>query len=101
MYRRVPGLRAEKARAAQGMRKSSWTDSTLLDPPQLLDRSTIGEFLKLHAATLMAAGWDREAAIDDGNLRIHTAEELKAELEAGRRRDASDLNPMRIFSERK
>jgi hypothetical protein len=40
-------------------------------------------------------------AIDDGNLRIHTVEELKAELEAGRRHDASDLNPMRIFRERK
>ena len=40
-------------------------------------------------------------SIDDGDLRIHTAEELKAELEAGRRHDASDLNPMRIFRERK
>jgi hypothetical protein len=32
---------------------------------------------------------------------MHTAEELKAELEAGLRVDASDLNPMRVFRERK
>jgi hypothetical protein len=44
---------------------------------------------------------DRRVSIEDGDLRIHTAEELKAELEAGRRHDASDLNPMRIFRERK
>ena len=40
-------------------------------------------------------------AIDDVDLRMHTPEELKAELEAGRRHDPSDLNPMRIFRERK
>ncbi len=39
--------------------------------------------------------------VDDENLLIHTADELKAELEAGRRRDASDFNPMRVFRERK
>jgi hypothetical protein len=49
----------------------------------------------------MALAPGRRLSIDDGNLRIHTAEELKAELEAGRRRDASDLNPMRVFRERK
>ena len=49
----------------------------------------------------MALAPDGRLSIDDGDLRIHTVEELKAELEAGRRRDASDLNPMRIFRERK
>jgi len=49
----------------------------------------------------MALAPDGRLSIDDGNLRISTAEELKAELEAGRRRDASDLNPLRIFRERK
>ena len=44
---------------------------------------------------------DGRLVIDDGDLGIRTAEELKAELEAGRRREASDLNPMRIFRERK
>lgn len=39
--------------------------------------------------------------IDDDNLRMGTVEELKAELEAGRRRDLSDFNPMRVFRERK
>jgi hypothetical protein len=39
--------------------------------------------------------------VDDPNLGMHTGEELKAELEAGLRRDASDLNPMRLFRERK
>jgi hypothetical protein len=39
--------------------------------------------------------------VDDPDLQMHTAEELKAELEAGLRRDASDLNPMRLFEVRK
>jgi hypothetical protein len=39
--------------------------------------------------------------VDDPDLRLRTGEELKAELEAGLRRDASDWNPMRVFQERK
>jgi hypothetical protein len=39
--------------------------------------------------------------IDDNNLQMRTGEELKAELEAGLRREASDFNPMRVFKERK
>jgi hypothetical protein len=39
--------------------------------------------------------------IDDDNLQMRTGEELKAELEAGRRREASDFNPLRVFRERK
>ena len=39
--------------------------------------------------------------VDDPALGMHTAEELKAELEAGMRRDASDFNPMRVFRKRK
>jgi len=39
--------------------------------------------------------------VDDATLDIHTAEELKAELEAGQRVDASDFNPMRVFRKRK
>jgi len=49
----------------------------------------------------LALAPDGRLWIDDGNLGMHTAEELKAELEAGRRYDVSDLNPMRIFRERK
>ena len=39
--------------------------------------------------------------VDDDNLQMRTGEELKAELEAGRRRETSDLNTMRVFRERK
>src|SRR5687767_15717706 len=39
--------------------------------------------------------------VDDENLGMRTGEELKVELEAGQRRDASDLNPMRLLRERK
>ena len=39
--------------------------------------------------------------VDDASLGMHTAEEVKSELEAGIRRDASDLNPMRLFGTRK
>jgi hypothetical protein len=39
--------------------------------------------------------------VDDAGLKIHTAEELKTELEAGLRRDSSDFNPLRLLTERK
>lgn len=39
--------------------------------------------------------------VDDADLGIHTADELKAELQAGLQIDASDLNPARVFRERK
>jgi hypothetical protein len=39
--------------------------------------------------------------VDDPDLQMRTPEELKAELEAGLRRDAADFNPLRVFRERK
>ena len=39
--------------------------------------------------------------VDDDNLQMRTADELKAELQAGLTRDASDFNPMRLFKPRK
>jgi hypothetical protein len=39
--------------------------------------------------------------VEDPRLQIHTADELRAELQAGLRRDASDFNPLRVFRERK
>jgi hypothetical protein len=39
--------------------------------------------------------------VEHPGQQIRTADELRAELEAGVRRDASDLNPMRVFRERK
>jgi len=50
-------------------------------------------------ATALAPGG--RLVVDDPALAMHTAEELKGELEAGRRLDASDLNPMRVFGTRK
>lgn len=39
--------------------------------------------------------------VDDQSLGLRSADELKAELERGMRRDASDLNPLRVFETRK
>jgi hypothetical protein len=39
--------------------------------------------------------------VDDEGLQMHSADELKAELEAGLRRDASDFNPARLVRPRK
>jgi hypothetical protein len=65
-----------------------------------------------HDDALYREGWDAvnraialapggRLVIDDPGLQIHTADELKAEIEAGIRVDASDLNPARLFRERK
>src|SRR5262245_49891734 len=39
--------------------------------------------------------------VDDPDLHLHTADELKATLEAGLRIDASDFSPARVLRERK
>jgi tetratricopeptide (TPR) repeat protein len=39
--------------------------------------------------------------VDDPDIQLHSADELKAELEAGLRHDASDLNPFKLFRRRK
>ena len=39
--------------------------------------------------------------VDDPALGMHSAEELRAELEAGTHVDASDFNPARLFKNRK
>lgn len=39
--------------------------------------------------------------VDDPDLKMRTADELRAELSAGLRRDASDFDPRRLFRERK
>jgi hypothetical protein len=39
--------------------------------------------------------------VEDGTLAMRTAEELKAELERGVRRELSDFNPLRVFEPRK
>ena len=81
LYLRVPGLRTAIEHAARAVRQDGWTESTLLDPPQLIDRSSIGEFLEQHAIALMAAGWSRQAAIADADLlSIHAFNILTYEL---------------------
>ena len=39
--------------------------------------------------------------VSDGNLGMHTADELRAELQRGAQRSMSDLNPMKVFEPRK
>lgn len=39
--------------------------------------------------------------VDDSDLRMQTAAELKAELEQGRERTLDDLNPLKVLRERK
>jgi len=39
--------------------------------------------------------------VDDPDLKMHTAAELRAELEKGRERTWSDLNPLKVLEERK
>ena len=44
---------------------------------------------------------DHRLAVDDPTLGMHTADEVKVELERGLTSDASDFNPMRLFETRK
>ena len=39
--------------------------------------------------------------VSDPNLQMHTADELRAELQRGLVRELSDLNPMKVLGERK
>jgi tetratricopeptide (TPR) repeat protein len=49
----------------------------------------------------IAVAPDRRIVVDDPELQMHSGDELKAELEAGLRRDLSDFNPLRVFRTRK
>ncbi len=40
-------------------------------------------------------------AVEDPELKTHTAAELKAELESGLERTSDDFNPLKVFRERK
>jgi hypothetical protein len=40
-------------------------------------------------------------AVDDPNLQMHSAAELKAELEQGLERNWSDVNPLKVLRTRK
>jgi hypothetical protein len=43
----------------------------------------------------------RRLIVEDGTLAMQSADELRAELEAGLSRTASDMNPLRLFEPRK
>jgi tetratricopeptide (TPR) repeat protein len=49
----------------------------------------------------LALAPDGRIVVDDENLMMRSADELKAELEAGLRRELSDLNPLRVAQPRK
>ena len=49
----------------------------------------------------VAAAPQGRIAVDDPELLMRSADELKAELQAGLRREASDLNPLKVFRQRK
>ena len=44
---------------------------------------------------------DGRIVVDDADLQMRSADEVKAELQAGVRRDASDFNPARLLRPRK
>ena len=44
---------------------------------------------------------DGRVVVEQPDQKIRTADELRAELEMGLRRDASDFNPLRVFRERR
>ena len=44
---------------------------------------------------------DHRLVVDDPNLGMRSADELRAELQRGLTRDVSDLNPMRLAAPRK
>jgi len=44
---------------------------------------------------------DAALDVDDPELKIHSAAELKSELESGLERTVGDLNPLKVFRERK
>ena len=50
---------------------------------------------------IAAAPDGRVVVDDDADLRMHTADELRAELQAGLTREAGDLNPLRALEPRK
>lgn len=51
-----------------------------------------------HAIALAPNG---RLVVDDDDLGLHSADELKAEIEAGLRRELSDFNPLRLVEPRK
>lgn len=51
-----------------------------------------------HAIALAPGG---RLVVDDPDLQMHSADEVRAELQRGLTREASDFNPLRVFGTRK
>jgi len=49
----------------------------------------------------IAAAPGGRLVVDDKNLQMHSADELRAELQRGVTREAADYNPLKIFRSRK
>lgn len=64
------------------------------------DDALFTEGLK-HADAAIALAPSGRLVVDDEKLLMHSADELRAELQAGLRRDASDFNPLRVMRQRK
>lgn len=54
-----------------------------------------------HVDKAIALAPGHRLIVEDPEISMHNADELRAELEAGLRVEASDFNPMRIFRRRK
>ena len=65
------------------------------------DNELFGKGLEAVDRAVALAPNGRLRVDDDPDLQMHSADELKAELERGRVVDASDFNPMRVFRKRK
>jgi hypothetical protein len=52
------------------------------------------------AERAIALAPNQRLVVDDPGLDMKSADELKAELERGATRDASDLNPLKVFRKR-
>lgn len=49
----------------------------------------------------IAAAPGNRLTVDDSNLKMHSADELKVALQHGLRHEPSDFNPLRVLDERK
>ena len=54
-----------------------------------------------HVERAIALAPDGRLVVNDANLQMRSGDELRAELQAGLTRDASDFNPLRLLQERK
>lgn len=58
-------------------------------------------FAKGLEAAVIACELDPDLLVDDASLQMRTPEQLRSELESGLRLTIDDLNPLKLFRERK